>query len=187
MKKRYNYPDEGTGFLMLKALQFFIENPYTEVYLREFARKTKISLNSCQRFLKMFIKQELIIDYRKGNLRYFKANINSIVFRSLKLVFSLKKMKDSGLIDFLEENFTNVVLFGSISKGKDDADSDIDLVCIGSKRQIGMFEFEKRTGREINAHLFTLAQWKNQKEENRAFYQDVIAGTALVGDMPIVD
>ena len=52
MKKGYN-------LLILKALGFFIDNPYNKIYLREFSRKLKISLNSAQRFLNFFLEKNL--------------------------------------------------------------------------------------------------------------------------------
>ena len=187
MKNRCILNLQENGLLILKALKFFTDNPYYEVYLREFGRKIRISPNSAQRFLNLFLKQGFILEFWKGNLRYFKANLGSIVFRNIKITFSLKKIEDSGLIDILKENFSNVVLFGSVSKGTDDIGSDIDLVCIGIKKGIDTSEFEKKLGREINLHAFTLAQWKEQKKENKAFYQDVITGINLIGEIPIID
>lgn len=181
MKNRYNFP-------ILNALNFFIENPYEEIHLREFARRLKISANSAQRFLKIFLDENLIKEERRANLRYFKANIDSIVFRNIKITFSLKELEDSGLIKLLKENYSNVVLFGSVAKGTDDKNSDIDLVCIGLNKKIDLFPFQKKLSKEINTHIFTLAQWKEQKKENKAFYQEVIStGIKLIGEIPILN
>ncbi len=187
MKKRYN--KSFNGLLILKALQFFVENPYDEIYLREFGRKLNISVNSAQRFLNLFVTKGLIVEFRKGNLRYFKANLNSIVFRNIKLTFSLKKIEDAGLIDFLNrKKFSNVVLFGSVARGLDDNQSDIDLVCIGFGKKFDCGIFEKKLKRQINLHIFTLAEWKNVKKENKAFYQDIIStGINLIGELPVLD
>lgn len=185
MKNRYNKTNE---LLILKALKFFVENPYEEIYLREFGRKLKISPNSSQRFLNLFLEQNLIKESRRANLRYFKANIDSIVFRQIKIIFSLKKLEDSGLIDYLRDKFFQVVLFGSAAKGLDDDKSDIDLVCIGIKKTLDLFEFEKKLNKEISIHFFSLVDWKKQKEKNKAFYQDVISyGINLIGELPIID
>jgi len=182
MKNRYNLP-------VLNALNFFIENPYDEIYLREFGRKLKISVNSAQRFLSFFLKEKFIVEFRRGNLRYFKANLDSIVFRNIKLVFSLKKIEDSGLIDFLmEKKFLNVVLFGSVAKGLDDYNSDIDLLCIGLDKKFDCSVFEKKLKKQINLHVFNFSGWKKVKKENKAFYQDVIStGVNLIGELPILD
>ncbi|MBU0894762.1 MAG: nucleotidyltransferase domain-containing protein [Nanoarchaeota archaeon] len=184
MKKEYN-------ILILKALRFFIENPYEEIHLREFSRKLKISVNSAQRFLDFFLKERLINEERKANLRSFKANIDSIVFRNLKIVFSLKKIEDSGIVNLLRNRVFNFVLFGSIAKGTDSAESDIDLLVLCRDREeIRKIcsDFHKKFNREVNFHIFNVNQWKNQKKLNKAFYQEVIStGINLIGETPILD
>lgn len=185
MKKRYN--KQIKELLIIKALKLFINSPYEEVYLREFARKTGISLNSSQRFLQLFLKNGFINEERKANLRYFKANLENIVFRQIKIAYSLNELANSGLIDFLKKDFNQVILFGSLAKGLDDIKSDIDIVGIGIKKKSMLSEFESKLKREINVHAFTLSDWKKNKQENPAFYQDVIShGIALIGDIPII-
>jgi len=180
MKKGYN-------LLVLKALEFFIKNPYDEIHLREFSRRMEISPNSAQRFLDLFLKEDFIKEERKANLRYFKANLDNIVFRQIKIVYSLKKLKDLEVIKELEKNnFLSVVLFGSVAKGLDDEKSDLDLVCIGLNKKI-QNKIQEKLDRELNIHRFTLAEWKKQSKLNKAFYQDVIAfGITLIGDLPLI-
>lgn len=181
MKNRYN-------MLVFEALRFFIENPHQEIHLREFSRKTKISLNSAQRFLSLFLDKDFITEERKANLRYFKANLESIVFKHIKKTYSLQILMESGLIDYLKNaDFTFVTLFGSVARGEDDSKSDIDLVCIGGKQQ-NLYEFERRLKKEINTHFFSWAEWRKQKDKNKAFYQDVISqGINLIGEIPVAD
>ncbi len=180
MKKGYN-------LLVLKALEFFIENPYEEIHLREFSRKMKISPNSAQRFLDLFLKEDFIKEERRVNLRYFKANLDNIVFKQIKIAYSLKKIKDLGIIKELEKNnFLSVVLFGSVAKGLDDENSDLDLVCIGLNKKI-QSKIQEKLDRELNIHQFTLAEWKKQSKLNKAFYQDVISsGINLIGALPLI-
>lgn len=181
MKKGYN-------LLILKALEFFIENPYDQIHLREFSRKMGISPNSSQRFLDFFLKNEFIVEERKANLRYFKANLDNFVFRHIKITFSLQKIKDSGMVDNFLDKFANVVVFGSIAKGTDDKKSDIDLVCIGNSKDINFQSYESKLGRTINSHIFTFLEWKKQKDKNKAFYQDVITdGINIIGQIPIIE
>lgn len=185
MKKKYI--NKGFGILILKALNFFIENPYQEIHLREFARKVEISLNSSQRFLDIFLKERLVKERRAVNIRYFSANLDNIIFREIKKTIFLKKIIDCGMYNFLKEKYSSVIIFGSVAKGIDNFDSDIDLVCIGNLKT-DLREFEKKLSREINAHFFSFAEWKKQKLLNKAFYQDVIStGVNLIGKMPIVD
>jgi len=182
MTNRYN-------LLVLEALRFFIENPYEEIHLRGFSRRLNMSINSAQRFLNLFLKERLIKDERRVNLRYFKANIDSIVFRNIKIVFSLKKIENSGLIDMLRGMVNSVVVFGSVAKGLDDPGSDVDFLIIGKDKEKGRgvcFSWEKKFDRECNFHIFTLEEWKKQKRENKAFYQEIIStGINLIGEIPI--
>jgi predicted nucleotidyltransferase len=188
MKKRYNNPDE---FLVLNALRFFIENPYEEIYLREFSRKTEISINSVQRFLGLFLKQNFIKEFKRGNLRYFKANLDSVVFRHIKIAFSLKKIEDSGLINALREISSHLVLFGSVAEGTDDYKSDMDLVCITINKKRAreiITEIQDKLFKEINCHLFSWVEWKEQIKLNKAFYFEIITkGINLIGGKPIAE
>lgn len=188
MKKGYNNQGFFEDILILKCLRFFFENPYEKIHLREFSRKMKVSLNTSQRFLNLFLEQGFIQESREANLRYFKANLNSLTFKYLKIAFSLEELEKSRLIAYLTEKFSQVVLFGSIAKGIDDTNSDIDLVCIGIKKELDLFDFNKKLKKEINIHFFTFSQWKKQKQENKAFYQDVVStGINLIGEIPIVE
>ena len=168
MKKGYNSP-------FLKAVRYFVDSPYDEIYLREFGRKVGISPNSAQRFLNLLLNEGFIVESKRGNLRYFKANIDSVSFRQLKILFSLRTIENSGMFGYLKgKNVSSFILFGSVAKGLDSRESDIDVVCLGPEKNIDLHVFEKKLDRELQIHLFTWAEWKKQAKQNRAFYLDVI-------------
>jgi len=129
----------------------------------------KLSANSAQRFLNLFVKKEFIKEERRANLRYFKANLESLVFKQIKITHSMDCLVGSGLISYLEERFISVILFGSVAKGLDDYKSDIDLVCIGNKKELEMEKYEAKLRKEVNLHVFTLAEWKKQKKREPGF------------------
>lgn len=185
--KKYNI-DKGNA-LGLKVLEWFVDNSYEEVYLRNFGRKLDISPNSAQRFLNLFVREKFTREFKKGNLRYFKANLDSITFRQIKITFSLKKIENSGVIEhFKEKNVSNFLLFGSVANGLDDKNSDFDFVCIGPNKDITIHQFEKKLGRQVQIHFFTWAEWKKQAINNRAFYYDVIKdGISLIGEKPVIN
>jgi len=183
MKNKDNH-----NLLILKVLELFIDNPYDEFYLREIARKLNINPNTAQRFLNYFLDEKFVIENKKANLRYFKANVDSVVFRHMKKTYSIKKIFDSELIDYLKNcEFNYVVLFGSVAKGEDRVSSDIDLVCIGKRKKLELEKYYKKLSKEINIHIFSFVEWKKQKSDNQAFYDDVIlTGINLIGEMPLV-
>lgn len=177
--------------LMLKALAFFMNNPYQEIYLREYGRLLAISPNSAQRFLDTFVQEGFISESRRGHLRYFKANIESPVFRSAKITFSLFDLQKAGLFELLKEaSATHVILFGSVAAGTDDASSDLDIAIIASDKlrvQRALDVARKKVSRELNAYVFSWAEWKEQEKTNKAFYRDIVTkGVALIGEKPVI-
>jgi uncharacterized protein len=189
MKNRYNGSDRE--ILVLKALRYFMENPYSEVYLREFGRKLKISPNTAQRFLDLFLREGFVKEIKRGNLRYFKANLDSAAFKQIKVVYSLKRIENSGLIKELGgENVSHLILFGSVARGEDDGGSDVDLVVIGAAknriREI-ISNVQNKFSSELSTHVFSWSEWVSQSSKNKAFYQDVIFdGIFLIGGRPVV-
>ncbi|MBI5803660.1 nucleotidyltransferase domain-containing protein [Candidatus Pacearchaeota archaeon] len=176
--------------LLLKIARLFIEEPYKEFYLREIAKRLKISVFAAKQYADFLVKEGMLKEERRANLRYLSFNSQSLTARYLKISFSIKKIEDSGLIDFLKEkvtNLTSVILFGSIARGEDDKNSDLDLVIIGKSEKIDFSKFNIKINREINAHFFDWRKWNEQFKNNKAFYLDVITqGIALYGEKPTV-
>jgi predicted nucleotidyltransferase len=189
IKKSYNCMKKGYNLLILGALKYFIENPYNKVHLREFSRILKISPNSANRFLDLFLKEGFVIEERVANLRYFRANLKSVSFRQMKKLFCVKEIENSGLLDELKGVCFSLVLFGSCAKGVDDKNSDIDFVIITkneNKIKTIFKKYERKFNRELSLHIFSSLRWKKEKIENKAFYQDVVSsGINLIGEIPI--
>ena len=176
--------------LIIKTVRYFIEKPYKEVYLREYAKENKISVFAAKKYLDLFSKEGLVSEERKANLRYFKANISNPAFKNLKIAFTLHNIRKSGLIDEINEKVKgvkSVVLFGSAARGEDDENSDIDIVIIGNSSSPFVSDVWKKLGKQINEHVFKWSDWNKEKKKNFAFYNDVIVeGILLYGERPVV-
>ena len=178
------------NLMILEIFKFFLENPYGEVYLRELAKKLKLSPFAIKKYIELLIKENLVKDERKANLRYFKANINNLFFKHLKIAFSINLLIKSGLIDFLKESIVNVssiTLFGSMAKGEDSKESDIDIVVIGKEKNFNLSRAKEKIGREINLHIFSWSEWNKKAKQDKPFYFEVIShGIQLYGELPLV-
>ncbi len=76
---------------------------------------------------------------------------------ALKRVENLRAFYESGVVEFLEEEFPGcgIILFGSYSRGEDVERSDIDIAIIGSRKRAGdLSQFEKELGKEIRAQSY---------------------------------
>jgi len=171
-----------------KCVEFFLNNPYTEVYLRELGKKLKISPYAIKKYADKLIKENLIIEERKANLRFFKANINNKFFKYLKIALNLRDIQKLDLVEYIKNEVSNIhaiVLYGSLAKGENDKKSDIDLVIIGKKKYISFIDI--KTDREINAQEFSWSEWKEEMKKNQAFYAEVIThGIPLYGELPLI-
>lgn len=174
----------------LKFVEFFLENPYKEVYIRELAKKLKISPFATKKYADILVNEGIVVDERKGNLRYLKANTKNLFYKHAKITYNIRRLLKSGLVDFLKENIINlssIVLFGSLAKGEDNIESDVDIVIIGSKKHLELGKFEEKIDKEITLHFFTWNEWNNKfKEENPFYYEVINSGISLYGEIPLV-
>jgi len=174
----------------IKFVEFFLSNPYKEIYLRESAKRLKISPFAAKKYADILIGEELIIDEKRANLRYLKANMHNLFYRHLKISYNIRQLLKSGLVRFIADkipNLTSITLFGSFAKGENDDKSDIDLAIIGKKKYLDLGKFEERLKREITSHFFSWSEWNEKAKKDNPFYYEVINyGISLYGEIPIV-
>ena len=175
----------------MKLMQYFFDNPYEQTHLRELSRKTNTSIFSTKKNIDKLIKQNILIEKRQGNQRLVKPNIENQFFKHLKIAYSLKKIQDSQVLEFLEKNIpaiSSITLYGSTAQGKDDEKSDIDLLIIGQKTKIDISKFEKKINKEINLLIMKWSEWRTHANQDKPFYREIIKdGIALVGDIPVIE
>lgn len=173
---------------LLKVTEFFLENPYTEIHLRELARKLNLSPFAVKKYADALIKEGLVAESKKANLRYLKANVSNLFFKHLKISLNVRNILNSNLIEFLKEDVPNIssaVLFGSTAKGENTPESDVDILVIGKDKHLNLEKFEKKLGRDINYHIFSWSGWKSKAEKDKPFYYEVIFyGIPLFGELP---
>lgn len=174
----------------IECLSYFLENPYSEVYIRELAKKINISPFAAKKYVDLLIKETLVIDERKANLRYIRANVNNPYYKHAKITQTIRKIVQSQVIENLKKHITNlsaIVLFGSCAKGEDTKESDLDMIIIGKKNNLDLHTFEKKLGKEINIHFFSWHEWNKKAKQDSPFYYEIInSGIPLHGELPLI-
>src|SRR3989344_742636 len=153
---------------MMRFTRMFLDSPYTEFYLREAARKSKVSVFAAKKYADLLVGRGILREEKRANLRFLKANLDNRAMRLTKTALEVEDIISSSLIKYLQENITalsSIVLFGSVAKGEDNTESDIDLVIIGKESKINLSTFEKKLGKKINCHVFSFIDWKKQSEK----------------------
>lgn len=173
----------------MRVLGFFIKHPHNEFYLREISRKTGLSASAVKKYCDLLVGEKLLEESRKGNLRYFKPNLESRLYLGIKSSLNAQAVIKAGIVDYILENIPNtssITLFGSMAQGLDDENSDIDLLVIG-KRPAKRPDYPEKLGRELNVHTYSWQQWKKKAGEDPAFYNEVVSkGTSLYGEKPTI-
>jgi len=166
-----------------KVLEIFFDNPLPEgigFQLREISRKIKLAPKSVKLYLEELEKENLIIKKKHRIHKYpvYYANRDHNYFKFLKILDIIRRIKESGLLDYLDEKCMPdvIVLFGSASKGEDVKNSDIDLFLECEEKKVDLFKYEQTLKRKIN--LFFEENFDKLSEELK---QNIINGDKLKG------
>jgi predicted nucleotidyltransferase/predicted transcriptional regulator with HTH domain len=156
-----------------EILNLFFQNTDQELYLREIARILDKEPGLFQRDIESLVKEGILKDERRANLRYFKLNknyslyeeIEKIIFKTLGIGAQLQKLVDN--LPQIDQSF----IFGSIAKNTEYVESDIDLMLIGVVDQDLLIKrinkAEKKLKREVNYVLYGKNEiMKKLKQEN---------------------
>jgi len=175
----------------MKIMQYFFDNPYEQIHLRGLSRKTRTSIYSTKTIVDDLVKQDILIENRQGNQRSIRPNMDNRFFLQLKIAFSIKRIQDSNLINFLEDKIpaiSSITLYGSTAEGKDDNKSDIDLLIIGQKIKADISTYEKKINKEIKLLIMKWSEWRTHASQDKPFYREIVKnGIALYGDIPVIE
>lgn len=167
-----------------KILELFFKEPEKEFYVREISRILKKSPTTISKHLKNLEKKKLLIKENKFNHLLFKANNEDLRFKNTKLNYNLEIIRESGIIDYLSEEFNNpeaIILFGSYAKGENIRKSDIDLLVISPlKKDVKLEKFEKKLGK-MQLFVESRKDITKMKKTNKELLNSFINGKILYG------
>lgn len=148
-------------------------------YLSQLVAETKYVSRSIEEELTKLKTLELIVATRDGNRVYYTANEQHPLFPDLRNIV----MKSTGLRDILASALPNdsiqvAFVFGSIAQGTERAESDIDLMVIGSISNLELASrlgaIADQVGRVINPHVFDSSEIEERLARRDHFLTSVI-------------
>lgn len=156
-----------------------------EFHLREIERISGFAVGTVRQEAKKLEQLELIIKRVDGNRTYYKANRNHPLFLALHNLV----LQTSGLIDVFKENLIDerilfAFIFGSLAKGTENSESDIDLFVIGNLGLRDLSKLIKNPAnilkREINPHVMSISEFQKRIIEKEHFVSNVINSPKLM-------
>jgi predicted nucleotidyltransferase len=123
----------------------------------------------------------------QGNQKRYQANQEAPIFGELRGIV----LKTFGLAYVLREALAPVgdriraaFVFGSVAKGADRADSDVDVLVISDDLGYGeliaaLEPAEARLGRKLNPAIYSFRDWRKRYAEGNAFVSRVQEGPKI--------
>ena len=175
------FPTIRAGVLAATVLQ-----PERWWFMTELARHMEVSPSSLQRELESLVATGLLLRREDGRRAYFKANAESPLFQELKGLLE----KTAGIVPALktaiqkfDDRIELALLYGSIARGEEHASSDVDLMIVGTLRQIDLLpalrKLETRFHREVNVTLFSPEEFHRKLAKGDHFLNTVLKGKTI--------
>jgi predicted nucleotidyltransferase len=115
----------------------------------------------------------------------FKADSENQLFREVKLAHNIRKLRESGLIDFLIDKYNHpeaIILFGSFRKAENIPGSDVDLLIVTPlKKEIDFKDFEKKLNQQKHILNNSRTEIERMKTKNKELLNNLINGIVLEG------
>ncbi len=170
-------------------LKPFFQEPTRKYLIREIARILGINHTTVRKYLNYYTKESLLLVKKSQPYSCYVANVESKKYLNAKLYFNLELIRESNIIEKLEQNYDYppIVLFGSFAKAIDDKNSDIDICVISNiNKNIDFSEEEKVLARKISIHRFSKQSFDAAKKNNPELINNVINGITLSGQLEVL-
>lgn len=151
-------------------------------YANEIIALAASGSGAVQRELARLEAAALVTVLRVGNQKHYQANPASPIFAELRSIV----LKTSGMADVLRAALEPLwpcieiaFVYGSIAKGTERADSDVDLMVIGalpSNAQLleALLPAQAQLGRVVNPTLYTPEEFIQRVRDGRSFIARVL-------------
>ena len=157
-------------------------------YLTELARAIGTSPSSLQRELDALSGAAILLMRRDGRRTYYRANDKSAIYDELRGIvrktIGIPQELESSLAP-IKRKLALVLLYGSVARGEERADSDIDLLVVADdltleelyRRLAGA---ERKLHRKVNPTLYTRDEYRRRRQARNPFLQKVLSSEHIV-------
>ncbi len=171
-----------------RVLGLLFGQPERSFFATELIELTGSGSGAVQRELKRLVASGLVTATRIGNQKHFQANHSAPVFDELRSLI----MKTVGLVDPIREALSPLtekidlaLLYGSVPKGTDTANSDIDLLVVADELALEdlytvLAAAETLLDRKVNPTLYTSKEFDQRRGASNTFLKRVLNGKHIV-------
>lgn len=162
----------------LKVLAFLSACSEREFLSNEIQKPLKMSRMGVYLALCVLVKEKLILRSKKGKFLIYTVNRSHPVVSQFKVLHHVAALFP--LVERLRVVSKKIVLYGSVGRGEDTSDSDLDLFVLTADPAVAEGKIPKRwAGRKVQAVIKTPSDWVEFKDKEPVFYDEVNRGIVL--------
>jgi predicted nucleotidyltransferase len=156
-----------------RVLALIFGHPERSFYTREIVRKLRSGMGAVERELSKLERSGLVSVEHIGNQKHFRANRETPIFEELRQIVE----KTVGVAEPLKESLEpyadtikSAFVYGSVAKGIDTAQSDIDLMVIGDNMNYSDLytaaqNVERKLLRKVHPLFVSSADWQRKTRD----------------------
>lgn len=166
-----------------KVYLWIYGHPERSYHLSELRRLTGLGSASLQREINRLVVAGLANSALKGNQRQISANRQSPLFKELsdltRKVMGAAALLTEALLP-IERKIEIAFLYGSVAKQSDNAESDIDIMIVGSDLTLSelldqLLPVEEMLCRKVNPTCYTVGEFKKRLSDTDSFVNKVLS------------
>lgn len=170
-----------------RVLGLLFGQPERSFFATEVISLAGAGSGAVQRELQRLVESGLVTVTRVGNQKHYQANKAAPVFEELRglalKMFGPAEPLRSALAP-LADHLHAAWLYGSIAKGSDRAQSDIDVLIVADdltleKVYAALAPAEKKLGRTVSPTLYTVKEFERRRASGNPFLTKVLAGELI--------
>ncbi|MGK7296279.1 MAG: nucleotidyltransferase domain-containing protein [Candidatus Wenzhouxiangella sp. M2_3B_020] len=171
-----------------KMLALLFAQPGKAYTLSELIERARAGSGAVQREIVRFVDSGLVLQEGSGRPKRYRANPASPVHEELcgiaRKLFGPAEVVRKAL-ESLRDRIELALVYGSVAKGTDRADSDIDVLIVSDELLLEdvysvLEDAEQAVGRKVNPTLYTVEEFRRRRDEGSPFLADVLAGEFIV-------
>jgi predicted nucleotidyltransferase len=170
-----------------RVLALIFGHPQRSFYTSEIVRNIRSGTGAVERELSRLQRSGLVSVERIGNQKHYRANHSSPIFAELqslvlKTVALTEPLKRS--LEPYSDKIKAAFVFGSVAKGADTAQSDIDLMVIGNELNYSdlytaLQNAENILRRKVSPIFLSPEEWRRKASEKGSFTSKISAQPKL--------
>ena len=166
-----------------KVYLWIYGQPERSYHLSELRRLTGLGSASLQREINRLVVAGLANSALKGNQRQISANRQSLLFKELsdltRKVMGAAALLTEALLP-IKRKIEVAFLYGSVAKQSDNAESDIDIMIVGSDLTLSelldqLLPVEEMLCRKVNPTCYTVGEFKKRLSDTDSFVNKVLS------------